>query len=180
MNASNPATVARQREARRRFDLVAKHLQLGKIPDLELARLVGVTPDVVRDVREQRKIPPVFVQADEAHARIEADLARIETHALLGRVPDADLAKILGVTQHLVAVTRRRKGIAVVPGSPAPDVHRATVMDSEVLDVLTARSQRVMDIAKRLGCGTHVVRECLGRLRHGGHARLVGAGGWSR
>jgi hypothetical protein len=74
------------------------------MPDVRLAKLLGVRYQAVRGAREARGIPPVGlrrVRSDEEWAR--------ETR--LGKVRDGDLATALGVSLHTVLLARQRLGI---------------------------------------------------------------------
>jgi hypothetical protein len=78
--------------------------RLGRMPDVRLAKLLGVRYQAVRGAREARGIPPVGlrrVRSDEEWAR--------ETR--LGKVRDGDLATALGVSLHTVLLARQRLGI---------------------------------------------------------------------
>ena len=72
---------------------------LGRVPDQDLARRLGVTPGSVRQARYSRGIPAM------PRGRVE------RLGAVIGEEPDAIVAHRLGLPEHCVRDARRRAGL---------------------------------------------------------------------
>jgi hypothetical protein len=104
---------------------------LGKVPDIEIARQLGVPNGVVWRERQCRGIPAFRPQPE-----LDWDAQP------LGKVPDVELAQRLGVSNHVVGRARQQRGIAKTPRYWARD--QKLDWDAQPLgeetDVLVART----------------------------------------
>jgi hypothetical protein len=99
--------------------------QLGKVPDTEIAKLAGVTPENVRAYRKRRGIPARWRGEGQGHdkpvrAPTRAKKAKGGKHRKtklepyldqLGVLPDTEVAELAGVTVGNVRAYRYRHGI---------------------------------------------------------------------
>lgn len=90
--------------------------QVGKVPDREIAELAGVTPEAVRMFRRRHDIaleveraPAAAPAAPKVPRRRRSKLDPYQD--LLGKVPDAEVAAMAGVTSENVRAFRRRHSI---------------------------------------------------------------------
>lgn len=111
-----------------RLEVVAQ--LLGTLPDLEVARKVGVSASAVGRFRRARGIPAydgykfgVREVAPDAPRR----RSRLEPYRqLLGKVPDQEVATLAGVTPEGVRIYRKRKGIPMEARAELSEPRRAS------------------------------------------------------
>lgn len=92
--------------------------QVGKVPDREIATLAGVTPEAVRmfrrrhDIALQVEASPAPAAASAAPSKPRKRKSKLDPFQdLLGKVPDAEVAAMAGVTSENVRAYRRRHSI---------------------------------------------------------------------
>ncbi len=119
-NHSSQGTVAGLKENRMRTSKVDKYKRdLGRLPDSAVARKAGVTTEAVRQRRIKLGIPGFYDVPPEERPEASAPVKRgggkasvIDKYAaLLGKVPDKDLAAKAGVTVSAVYQYRKHRGI---------------------------------------------------------------------
>lgn len=105
--------------------------KLGKVPDQQIAEQAGVSRTLVVNYRKKlgiaayqgHKTPPAapapVVESSPAKAFRGRRSALDEYMDVLGKLPDADIAKMAGVTAENVRTYRNRRGIAAT-WQPAP------------------------------------------------------------
>ena len=98
---------------------------LGTMPDDELAERIGRTAKAVRQMRTGRGIP----SAEDRRRREHQDRAWTAAElALLGTIPDDELASRIGRTESAVRVMRGKRGIPTAkdlrPGRKIPSRRR--------------------------------------------------------
>lgn len=121
--------------------------KLGKLSDVELARLIGIHPDRIRRRREQLGIPPWSVAQ------------QIESFKhLLGVLTDGAIASLCGVSPKSVTVYRESLGILPVL-RPAP--RKQVLPTGHPLRIYKPLFGYVSDqeIAKVAGVDLHLVQE---------------------
>lgn len=110
--------------------------KLGKVPDQQIAEQAGVSRTLVVNYRKKLGIgayqghktlpaaPPPVVETTPAKAFRGRRSALDEYMDVLGKLPDADIAKMAGVTAENVRTYRNRRGIAATwqPAPGRPDV----------------------------------------------------------
>jgi len=112
-----PPAPASQTEAPvRRSKISPFRDKVGKIPDREIAALAGVTPEAVRMFRRRHGIQlatRVAAPAPASERKPRRRRSKLDPfNDLLGKVPDAEVAAMAGVTSENVRAYRRRHGIA--------------------------------------------------------------------
>jgi hypothetical protein len=115
---------------------------LGRIPDGQLARKMGVSLDAVRDERRRRKIDPSSPHRPPVQWTAEMIL-------LLGADFDARVAETLGLPKYLVMHKRRRLGIPPHGDVPEQRQPRAFNWTKRKIALLGTDSDR--KIAERFG-----------------------------
>ena len=88
---------------------------MGKMPDAEVADVLGVTRQAVTYQRKKRGIAPWEDIAPLGRRQTAEAWASVEP--MMGKMPDAEVADVLGVTRRAVAYQRKKRGIAPWEGA---------------------------------------------------------------
>lgn len=164
--------------SRRTKDIDWSAQPLGLISDVELAERLGIRTGDVWKARTKRGIPACTKPHRDSPKPVTVDghVMRIDWEKQpLGRIPDTQLAKMLGVTQTAVCEARRKRKIPPAPRVLRGEHGHALAARTQVLQRCPVESARVLSrsridwsvqplgfisdevLAKRLGCSCSLV-----------------------